>query len=252
MLIIRGPDRHRDGRTAARRSPAGTRVAITLTRAPTESPSRRSWSIAISRSGTRAALGAKNGLRSASSHETNGIDDAADLLHAAADARAVTRQQPLLRHRAGRHHRAVSRAEDRPPPRGSRSPYLRHVRVVRVSGTEGVGKFRVVLAARILVADQQRDRRAGGHALVHAGQDLDTVGFAPLRHMARRAGPAPVEIVLQVLGRQRQPGRAAVDHAADRRSVRLAEVGDLQEVPEGGTGHVLPASAEPHVATRRL
>jgi hypothetical protein len=34
----------------------------------------------------------------------------------------------------------------------------------------------VVLAALVLVADQQRDRGAGGQAFVDAGQDLDRVG----------------------------------------------------------------------------
>ena len=115
--------------------------------------------------------------------------------------------------------------------------------VVGVAGTERVGDRRVVLAARVLVADQERDRRAGGAAFENAGQDLDRVGFAALGDVARRAGLAPVEIVLDVGGGERKPGRTAVDHAADRRSVRFAERGDAKKPAEGVAGHRSPVTS---------
>ena len=93
---------------------------------------------------------------------------------------------------------AVSRADARPPPRGSRRPYLWQVGVVGVAGAEGVEQVRVVLAALVGVADQQADRRAGGPAFEHAGQDLDLVGLVALRDVARGAGAAPVELGLDV------------------------------------------------------
>ncbi len=92
-----------------------------------------------------------------------------------------------------------------------------------MAGTEGLGDGAVVLAALVLVADQQRDRRAGGLALEHAGEDLHGIGFAPLRDMARSAGLAPVEVMLQVGGAQFHARRAAVHHAAERGAVRFAE-----------------------------
>ena len=36
---------------------------------------------------------------------------------------------------------------------------------------------------------------------------------------------------------ERHAGRAAVDHAADRRAVALAEVGDAEQFAEGAAGH---------------
>ena len=48
----------------------------------------------------------------------------ADLRHAAAELGAVFLEQPLLGDRAGRDHGAVRRADERPPPRGSRTPYF--------------------------------------------------------------------------------------------------------------------------------
>ena len=66
--------------------------------------------------------------------------------------------------------------------------------------------LRVILAARVDIADQQRDRRAGGLALEHAGEDFDRIVFAPLRDMARRAGLATVEIELDIGFRQCEPG----------------------------------------------
>ena len=42
--------------------------------------------------------------------------------------------------------------------------------------------------------------------------------------------------------RQLHAGRAAVDHAADRRAVALAEVGDAKQVAEGAAGHACRSS----------
>ena len=66
---------------------------------------------------------------------------------------------------------AVRRAEERPPPRVAQ-PVLAPVGVVGVAGAEGVEDVAVVLAALVLIADQQADRRAGGLAFVDAGEDL--------------------------------------------------------------------------------
>jgi hypothetical protein len=57
------------------------------------------------------------------------------------------------------------------------------------------GDLAVVLAALVGVADQQRDRRAGGDAFVDAAEDLDLVGFAPLRGVPRGAGRAARQVV---------------------------------------------------------
>jgi hypothetical protein len=102
------------------------------------------------------------------------------------------------------------------------------VGVVGVAGAEGLQDVAVVLAALVGVADQQGDRRAGGPALVHAGEDLHRVGFVALRDELAGAGAAAVQIALDVGLAQGHAGRAAVDHAADGRAVGFTEVGDCE------------------------
>ena len=93
------------------------------------------------------------------------------------------------------------------------------------------------LAALIRVADQQADRRTGGQTFIHARQNLDRIGLVALRDVARGAGAAAVELRLDVGFAQRHAGRAAIDHAADRRAVALTEIGDAEEFAEGAAGH---------------
>src|SRR5690606_28502208 len=96
------------------------------------------------------------------------------------------------------------------------------VGVVGVARPELARDRAVVLAALVGVAHQQRDRGAGGDALVHAAEDLDLVSLAPCRRMAGLAGGAPRQIMREILRGDRDAGRAAVDHAADRRPMRFA------------------------------
>lgn len=84
-------------------------------------------------------------------------------------------------------------------------------------GAELLGDVGVVLAALIGVADQQPDRRAGGAALVDAGEDLDLVGLAARGGMPALAGGTPLQVVGELFRRDLQAGRATVDDAADRR-----------------------------------
>src|SRR6185312_3433380 len=106
------------------------------------------------------------------------------------------------------------------------------ISVVGVTRPELVLDRVVVLAARVLVADQQRDRRAGGLALEHAGQDLDRVAFAALGGEARLTGLAFVEPGLDVGRAQRDQRRRAVDHAADRRPVTFPPGCEAEQVTE--------------------
>ena len=67
-----------------------------------------------------------------------------------------------------------------------------------MAGAERLDDIAVILAALIGIADQQRDRRAGGLALEHARQDFDLIRFLALRDVARRAGLAAIEFELDV------------------------------------------------------
>ena len=102
---------------------------------------------------------------------------------------------------------------------------------------EGVGDIAVVFAALVGIADQQRNRRAGGDAFEHAREDLDLVFFLTLRDVARRARLAAVEFELDIGFDQRHARRAAVDHAADRGAVRLAEGRDGEKRTKRIAGH---------------
>jgi hypothetical protein len=132
--------------------------------------------------------------------------DLAQGTHPADEADAVRSRSHLRATAPAATVGAVSRADARPPPRGSRSAVLAPVGVVGMAGAEGVEKVAVVLAALVGVADQQRDRRAGGQPLVDAREDLHRVGLAALRHVAAGAGAAPVELDLDVGSASASPG----------------------------------------------
>src|SRR6185437_14048957 len=109
--------------------------------------------------------------------------------------------------------------------------------VIGVAGTETVLDGLIIARALVFVLDQETDRRAGGLALEHAGQDLHLIGFLPLRREAILAGPALVEILLDVGLAQWNERRHAVHDAADRRSVALAPTRVAEDRAEAIAGH---------------
>ncbi len=108
-----------------------------------------------------------------------------------------------------------------------------------MAGAELVLDLRIILRALIGILDQQRNRRSRRHLFTgvivhhHAGQDLDRVGLLPLRGEARLSRTAAIEIALDFVNPERNPRRAAVDHAADRRPMALAEGRDAEKLAEG-------------------
>ena len=144
----------------------------------------------------------------------------------------------------GNAHRGLARAGP------ARTPPIAHaifgeIGVVGVTGAELVLDLAVVLRARVDIGDLERDRRAGGHLRArrlvgeHAGEDAHLVGLLALGGVARLAWLALVEIDLDVGLGERDAGRAAVDHAADRRPVAFAPGGDAEEMAEAVVGHDL-------------
>ncbi len=183
------------------------------------------------------ALAAKKSLAPMWRSSSNGMLDLAECAHPAGEGAAVTLAQPLARDGASRHRRRRGACRRTPAATRVTQAVLAPVGVVGVAGAEGVQQVAVILAALVGVLDQQRDRRAGGQAFVDARQDLHPVGFLALRDVAAGAGATAVELGLDVGFGQRQAGRAAVDDAADRRAVALAEIGDAKEFAEGAAGH---------------
>src|SRR5262245_6045147 len=114
-----------------------------------------------------------------------------------------------------------------------------------MAGTVLVLDGGIVLGALVDIVDHQPDRgpggdlRAGRFVVEHAREDAHLVGLLPLRRKARLAGPALVEIGLDIGLGQRDAGRAAIDHAANRGPVAFAKGGDAEEVAESVKGHGL-------------
>ena len=102
--------------------------------------------------------------------------DRAERAHVAADHDAVFFSQPLLGDGAGADDGRGQPCRRAPAAaRVAEAVFLR-VGVVGVAGAEGLDDVAVVLAALVLVADQERDRRAGRSCL-HRGR----IGFPPCR-----------------------------------------------------------------------
>ena len=115
--------------------------------------------------------------------------------------------------------------------------------VIGVAGAIEVADLRIVLGALVDILDDERDRRAGRHLFADAfvgedaGEDLHLVGLAALSREARLAGTAAVELALNLRFGERQSRRSAVDHAAERGTMALAEGGDPKQMAEAVVRH---------------
>ena len=117
-----------------------------------------------------------------------------------------------------------------------------HVGVIGMARPVLVLDLAVVLRALVGVLDEQRYRRASGYLdpfsiREHPGQNFDLIRFLPLRGVTRLAGPALVEIRLNVGLGQRDAGRTAIDDAADGGPMAFAPGGDAEKVAEAVMGH---------------
>ena len=118
------------------------------------------------------------------------------------------------------------------------------VRVVRVSGAESVLDLLVVAGARVGILDEDADRRAGRAAFEHPRENSHLIALATLTHEMRRPRAPAVHVDLQVRFGKRQTRRAAVDDAAHRRAVALAESRDRKQFAYRVTRHTLNAVAQ--------
>ena len=114
------------------------------------------------------------------------------------------------------------------------------VGVVRVRGAELLLHLVVGAGAGVGVAHKHRERRAGRAPLEEPGENFDLVLLLARRDEIALPGPAAVELGLDLGDRQRQAGRAAVDHHAHRATVAFAPGGDGKKFAEG-VGHGLSA-----------
>src|SRR5262249_2964880 len=111
---------------------------------------------------------------------------------------------------------------------------LRFIRIVGVRWPEGILERFVRARPCIGVAHQNGDRGAERLTVEHAGKQLGAIGLVTRRRDLALPGAPPIEIALDLLERDRQTRRTAVDHHADAAAMRLAERGDAKEMAERG------------------
>ena len=74
----------------------------------------------------------------------------------------------------------------------------------------------------VAIGDEEEDRRTERHAMAHTGDDLGAVVLDLLARPAAIAALPAGEVDLEGIGREREPGRDALDRHAQRLAVRLA------------------------------
>src|SRR2546421_4393792 len=137
----------------------------------------------------------------------------AELREMPANLDSVTLAQPLLGDRAGGDaDRGLAGGGPATAAIVAHAVFL-PIRVIGVTGAEGVGERAVVLDPLVFVLDEKADRCAGRPAFEHAGQNLDAVRFLALRDGAGDSGPAPVRVPLDVALWGPEPGRGAAPGA---------------------------------------
>ena len=96
----------------------------------------------------------------------------------------------------------------------------------------------VVTALLILIPDEDRDAGARRLALEHARQDFRQVRLLALRHEVALPWAAPAEIDGEVLHRERDTRRAAVDDHDVAGAVRFPSRGDAKGLTEAISRHL--------------
>ena len=116
-------------------------------------------------------------------------------------------------------------------------------RVVGVTRAQQLLRFGVVAAAGILVADHQGQRRAGGSALIHAGQKLHLVRLGAGGRKPIAPGAAAIHRGCHGCLVNGQPCRQTVQHSADGGTVALAKNCHRYGISEGVFHTFIPSPA---------
>ena len=105
-------------------------------------------------------------------------------------------------------------------------------RVVGVPRARDAAQTLIVLASRVRVLDDGRERRSAGVAVHEAGEDSGAVGLATSGCGVRAAGGAALEKGLQLVEVNLDARRQPLDDAADGLGVRLAKDGEANGVSD--------------------
>src|SRR5262249_5793103 len=91
--------------------------------------------------------------------------------------------------------------------------------IVSMTRAKRIDEVAVILAPGIFISDQQGNRGSSGLAFNHAGENLDGIGFLPLRHMAGGAGLTAGELLLDGFKQKKKNRRRTTGHPAARRTL---------------------------------
>src|SRR5262249_38795969 len=116
-------------------------------------------------------------------------------------------------------------------------PVFLPVGVVGVARAKAISDVAIVPRPLIGVLDHQLYRSARRHSVEDAAEDLHQILFLPLCRVARLAGFAHVEPLLDVGLGERQARRHPVDHYPYRRPVAFAPGGETEQGAERVARH---------------
>src|SRR5690606_9813814 len=106
------------------------------------------------------------------------------------------------------------------------------IRVIGVPGSEHLPEIVVLGRVNVRVIRDHGNRGAGGDALIHTGEDLGAIPLVARRRDLALANTATIQLMLDLLDRERQAGRHSFDHHAKRRSMGFAPGRQLEDLPE--------------------
>ena len=99
--------------------------------------------------------------------------------------------------------------------------------------SEGCSKLFIGAGIRILIPDEERDRRPGRLSFKDPGKKLHLIRFFPRRGSLPSSRRPSIQFFLNLFDRKIQPRRAAIDDHAQRQAVRLSPGSDLEKFSEG-------------------
>ncbi len=104
---------------------------------------------------------------------------------------------------------------------------------IRMRRAKFVPNMVVISGTMSRIAQEKTDGHAGGLSLEDPGKDLHRVRFLPLRNNSGLAGAPAGQLFVNGLLIHFDPRRAPIDHAPDRRSVRLSKGCEPEAFTEG-------------------
>ena len=130
-------------------------------------------------------------------------------------------------------------ATDRFPSAGAAAalpvanPVFGLVGEIGVRGTKSFAHRLIRLRTRIFVSNENCYRGAEGFPFENTGHNFTAIWLLSLRCYSALTGTAAIELLLNIMVRERDPRRTTVDDDTDAATVRFAESGDTKKLSKG-------------------